>query len=90
MSIMSSNYVWNLAALVLTVGLVFYVWELTSRLPASIPSSIPWVGLRNEFFSKPKAWIRELRAGLSTLQDGYVTVSNSAPHGSSLVPDNTN
>lgn len=61
---------WGLGAVVLSAGTIVY-WESTCRLPASIP----WVGLRNEVFSKPRAWIREYTAGFNTLEDGYSAVS---------------
>ena len=52
-------------------------WLSYSRLPwpvSDLPSSIPWVGRRNEVFSKLRACIREVFAGLRTLSEGYVTV----------------
>lgn len=57
-----------------------YYWRSTIT---RIPGSIPWVGFRDEAFSKPRAWIRELSAGLTTVHEGYATVS-PLPHEKSL------
>lgn len=57
-----------------------YYWRSTI---IRIPGSIAWVGIRDEAFSKPRAWIRELSAGLSTVHEGYATAS-PLPHEKSL------
>lgn len=57
-----------------------YYWRSTIT---HIPGSIAWVGIRDEAFSKPRAWIRELSAGLSTVHEGYATAS-PLPHEKSL------
>ena len=46
-------------------------WATSSHLP----ESLHWVGLRNEFFAKFRACIREYTAGLRNLADGYLNVS---------------
>ena len=44
---------------------------------AKVPQSVPWAGLRKEVFSKTRANMRELTAGLSTLKIGYNQVAKS-------------
>ena len=44
---------------------------------AKVPQSVPWAGLRKEVFSRTRANIRELTAGLSTLRSGYNQVFES-------------
>lgn len=61
-----------LGSIVLSLTSLYY-WRSTMN---SIPASIPWAGLKDEAFSKPRAWLREFVAGLSTLHEGYFTVSS--------------
>ena len=44
---------------------------------AKVPQSVPWAGLRKEVFSRTRANIRELTAGLSTIRSGYNQVLES-------------
>ena len=44
---------------------------------ARLPQSVPWAGLRKEVFSKTRANMRELTAGLRTLKIGYNQVFES-------------
>ena len=44
---------------------------------AKVPQSVPWAGLREEVFSRTRANIRELTAGLSTIRSGYNQVLES-------------
>lgn len=72
-SFLSLWHLWGLALIVLSMSGLYYYWHATiSRVPASIP----WVGVKDEAFSKPRAWIREFFAGSSTLIEGYFTVSS--------------
>lgn len=73
-------HLWGLGSIVLSLSSIVFYWRSTIT---RIPGSIPWVGFRNEAFSKPRAWIRELSAGLSTVHEGYATVS-PLPHEKSL------
>lgn len=65
--------IWALGTLVLSLITVVYYWRISISLPASIPT----VGIRSEVFSKTRAWIRELTAGLATLHEGYFTVGKN-------------
>lgn len=65
---------WGLGTLVLSLTSIFYYWHIA----ISFPASIPLVGVRNEVLSKPRAWIRELNAGLATLHNGYFTVGKKS------------
>lgn len=71
MSLISLRDIWSLGSVVLSLSCIIYYWR-TSTI--HFPASIPWVGVRNEAFSKSRAWIREFTAGLGTVQDGYHTV----------------
>ena len=42
-----------------------------------LPQSVPWAGLRKEVFSRTRANMRELTAGLRTLKIGYNQVAES-------------
>ena len=44
---------------------------------AKVPQSVPWAGLRKEVFSRTRANMRELTAGLRTLKIGYNQVFES-------------
>ena len=44
---------------------------------AKVPPSVPWAGLRKEVFSKTRANLREVTAGLNTLKIGYNQVAES-------------
>ena len=48
-------------------------WENVNRFP----KSIPWIGLRNESFSRIRACGREIFGGLERMKAGYEEVSNS-------------
>lgn len=65
--------IWALGTLVLSLTSIVYYW----RIAISLPASIPTVGIRNEVFSKTRAWIRELTVGLATLREGYFTVDKN-------------
>lgn len=56
--------------------LLCMVKEIYEEIKRSrIPASIPWVGVRNnEFLPKIRAWMRELTAGLTTVEEGYKKV----------------
>ena len=59
--------------LVSVVTLIFFVH---SRVATSkVPLLVPWAGLQRGVFSKTRACIRELTAGLRTLKIGYDQVS---------------
>lgn len=71
MSPISLWHLWGLSSIFLSLSSIVYYWRsITSRFP----TSVPWAGVRNEAFSKSRAWIREFSAGLATVQDGYLTV----------------
>ena len=56
-----------------SIIVVKYYWRFTT---IHIPRSIAWVGVRDdEIFSRVRAWIRELTAGLSTVHEGYAKAS---------------
>lgn len=57
----------------LSLSSLYFYWHSTIT---RIPTSIPWAGVKDEAFSKPRAWIREFFAGSSTLLEGYFTVSS--------------
>lgn len=46
-------------------------WENVNRFP----KSIPWIGLREEYFSRLRACGREIFGGLERIQAGYEEVS---------------
>lgn len=73
-------HLWGLGSIILSLSSIVYYWRSTIT---RIPGSIAWVGIRDEAFSKPRAWIRELSAGLSTVHEGYATAS-PLPHEKSL------
>ena len=50
-------------------------WENVNRFP----KSIPWIGLRKEYFSRVRACGREIFGGLERMKAGYEEVSTSAP-----------
>lgn len=70
MSFYFSWVLWGSSALALYVAKEVY-WEAKRR---RIPASIPWVGPRNEVFSMFRAWMREITAGLKTVEEGYTKV----------------
>lgn len=77
---MSFNFSWALwafSALALFVAKEVY-WEAKRR---RLPASIAWVGPRDEVFSMLRAWMREITAGLTTIEEGYTIVSQSDSHG---------
>lgn len=69
-------HLWGLGSIVLSLSSLYYYWHSTIT---RIPASIPWAGVKDEAFSKPRAWIREFFAGSSTLHEGYFTVSSLLP-----------
>lgn len=68
---------WGLSALAVFVAKEVY-WEANRR---RLPASIAWVGPRNEVFSMFRAWMREITAGLKTIEEGYNKVGRSGSHG---------
>lgn len=77
---------WGLGTLALSLGSIVYYW----RTAMNFPASIPLIGVRTEVLSKPRAWIRELTAGLATLHEGYFTVGkNPTPVGVDLFESST-
>lgn len=77
---MSFNFswaLWGLSALAVFVTKEVY-WETNRR---RIPASIAWVGPRDEIFSMFRAWMRELTAGLKTVEEGYTKVGRFETHG---------
>lgn len=73
---------WGLGTLILSLTSMFYYWHSA----ISFPASIPLVGVRNEVLSKPRAWIRELKAGLATLHNGYFTVGKKKKNSHPSIP----
>lgn len=65
-------HLWGLGSILLLLSSIVYYWRSTIT---RIPGSIAWVGVRDEAFSRPRAWIRELSAGLSTVHEGYAAAS---------------
>ena len=55
---------------------VIYLAHVKTMM-AIVPQSVPWAGLGNEVFSKTRANMRELTAGLRTLKIGYNQVFKS-------------
>ncbi|MCJ1347657.1 hypothetical protein MMC31_005885 [Peltigera leucophlebia] len=67
MSFTFSWALWGFGALAVFVAKEVY-WEVNRR---RMPASIAWVGPRDEVFSMFRAWMRELTAGLKTVEEGY-------------------
>ena len=66
----------NLGGGTILVSLVTLIFFVHSRVATSkVPLSVPWAGLQRGIFSKTRACIRELTAGLRTLKIGYDQVS---------------
>ena len=59
-----------------TLGILrnlFLTWENVNRFP----KSIPWIGRRNEYFSRLRACGREIFGGLDRIKAGYEEVRYS-------------
>ena len=65
------------------IALVFVITAVclihSKVVMSKVPQSVPWAGLRKEVFSKTRACIREVTAGLRTLKIGYNQVSKPFP-----------
>ena len=59
------------AAVLAIVRNLILTWENVNRFP----KSIPWIGRRNEFFSRIRACGREVFGGLDRMKAGYEQVS---------------
>ena len=65
-----------LSAVLLTSILVSGLYLLlSSPWSRDLPASLQWAGRRDEMFSATRACLRELKAGDSTLIEGYSKVS---------------
>ena len=60
--------------LMLMITLIIIIHSQVVR--SKVPPSVPWAGLRKEVFSKARACVRELTAGLRTQKLGHDQVSN--------------
>lgn len=47
---------------------------LTWRNISIFPESVPWIGRREEWFSRVRVCVRQVFAGLDALKDGYEKV----------------
>lgn len=65
----------NLITVLLSVLAVVYL-IYSEYMVSTVPQSVPWAGCRNEVLSRTRACIRELTAGLRTLESGYNQVSD--------------
>lgn len=73
------NFLTILVFVVTAVGLVH-----STIVMSKVPQSITWAGLRKEVLSKTRACIREVTAGLRTLNLGYSKVAR--PFSINLAP----
>ena len=61
-----------LSAITILMSIVTLILFVRSQVATTkVPPSVPWAGLRRGVFSKTRACIRELTAGLRTLKIGY-------------------
>ncbi|TKA66212.1 hypothetical protein B0A49_07508 [Cryomyces minteri] len=58
-------------------SLILLLYFIHCRLTAKrwLPNTIPWIGLRNEFFAKTRACMRDMRHGKEHLAEGYAKYS---------------
>lgn len=63
-------------AVVIVSGAAFtlYVLHVRATKPRGIPSSIPWVGCKEEMGSRTLANLREIKLGVQYLEEGYEKV----------------
>lgn len=57
---------------IITFGLYALHRKLTAK--RAIPESIPWVGLRDEWFPRYRANLRDMKAGRQNMIEGYIKV----------------
>lgn len=63
------------------VPIIIYLLHLRATRLRVIPKGVPWVGLRNEWFSKTRANVRELFDSKLNIEQGYKKVGNTYfPH----------
>lgn len=60
--------------LLAALPIIIYLLHLRATRLRVIPEGVPWVGLRNEWFSKTRANIRELFNSKSNIEEGYQKV----------------
>lgn len=58
---------------------IIYLLHLRATKLRVIPKGVPWVGLRNEWFSNTRANIRELFNSKLNIEEGYQKVSLPSP-----------
>lgn len=57
-----------------TFPIIIYILHLRATRLRVIPKGVPWVGLRNEWFSKMRANVRELLNSKFNIEQGYQKV----------------
>ncbi len=57
---------------IITFGLYALHRKLTAK--RALPESIPWVGLRDEWFPRLRANLRDMKAGKQNIVEGYMKV----------------
>lgn len=60
--------------LLAALPIIIYLLHLRATRLRVIPEGLPWVGLRNEWFSKARANIRDLFNSKSNIEEGYQKV----------------
>ena len=55
--------------------IIIYLLHLRATRLRVVPNGVPWVGLRNEWFSKTRANIRELFNSKLNIEEGYQKVN---------------
>ena len=64
-------------SMILASAITLIYFAHIKYMMARVPQSVPWAGLRKEIFSRTRANMREVTAGLRTLNIGYNQVSES-------------
>lgn len=67
-------------------AIIVYLLHLRATRLRVTPKGLPWMGLRNEWFSKTRANIRELTNSKSNVEEGYQKVEFVFPVSWSVVP----
>jgi hypothetical protein len=63
---------------IIIVGILLYLQHDIFSQHHVAPSTIPWVGLRSELFSRTRAHWREINSSKQNLKEGYAKVNPSA------------
>lgn len=61
--------------LIAAFPVIIYLLHLRATRLRVLPDGVPWIGLRNEWFPKTRANMRELSNSKTNIEEGYQRVS---------------